>query len=54
MKGGVAMEDLAELVFRSEVKTEILKICLNLKDDNLYAKEDAFKDLLELIYKMNL
>ncbi|MCM3800053.1 hypothetical protein M4A92_15770 [Caldibacillus thermoamylovorans] len=48
------MEDLAELAFRSEVKTEILKICLNLKDDDLYAKEDVFKDLLDLIHKMNL
>lgn len=46
--------NIAEQLQKSELKTEILRIALNLKDDERYTKQDAVVDLLQVIEQHNL
>jgi len=48
------MLDIRELLYTSEMRTDILQIANDLNSDSKYTKEDAVQDLLKLLEKHNL
>ncbi|MEH7223897.1 hypothetical protein V7112_08750 [Bacillus sp. JJ1566] len=49
------MPTIREVLEKSEMKTELLMIAINLEEgDELYTKQDAIQDLLKFIDKYNL
>jgi hypothetical protein len=45
------MKNLQELLFKSELKTDILRIAADLLEESRYSKEDAAQSLLDLLHK---
>lgn len=48
------MNNIAEQLQKSELKTDILRIALSLKDDERYTKEDAVVDLFQILEQHDL
>lgn len=48
------MLDIQELLYTSEMRTDILQIANALQSGSNYTKEDAIQDLLKLLEKHNL
>ncbi|WP_342515570.1 hypothetical protein [Sutcliffiella sp. FSL R7-0096] len=48
------MLDITEVLFRSEIKTDFLKMANSLQEDETYNKREAIDDLLVIIEKHNL
>jgi len=48
------MLDIQELLYTSEMRTDILQIANALNSDSNYKKEDAVQDLLKFLEKHNL
>jgi len=48
------MLDIQELLYTSEMRTDILQIANALQSDSNYTKEDAIQDLLKFLEKYNL
>ena len=48
------MLDIRELLYTSEMRTDILQIANALQSDSNYTKEDAIQDLLKFLEKYNL
>ncbi|USK61300.1 hypothetical protein [Peribacillus asahii] len=48
------MIDIGEMLYTSEMRTDILQIANALKSDSNYTKEDVIQDLLKFLEKHNL
>lgn len=46
--------NISELLHRSELRMDILRIANDLHDDDQYSKDEAVKDLLKFLEKHNL
>jgi hypothetical protein len=53
-QGADIMNNLQELLFKSELKTDLLHLAANLLEETNFSKDDAAQRLLDLINKHEL